>query len=62
MGLPSPAWYHCDLLRDEEGQRLAKRHDALSLRALREQGKQPSDLLAAFHTTGSFSGALDVRQ
>jgi len=44
LGVPSPAWYHCDLLRDEKGERLAKRHDALSLRRLREQGKQPQDL------------------
>jgi glutamyl/glutaminyl-tRNA synthetase len=62
LGVPAPAWYHCELLRDEQGQRLAKRHDALSLRTLREQGKQPADLVAAFHTTGSFSSALDVRQ
>ena len=27
LGLSSPAWYHCDLLRDERGQRLAKRHN-----------------------------------
>jgi len=44
LGVPSPAWYHCDLLRDEKGERLAKRHDALSLRRLREQGKQPQEL------------------
>ena len=53
LGVPSPAWYHCELLRDEQGQRLAKRHDALSLRTLREQGKQPQELLPAFHTSGS---------
>src|SRR6202789_378224 len=58
LGIPSPAWYHCELLRDEQGQRLAKRHDTLSLRTLREQGKQPAALLAAFHTSGSFSSAL----
>ena len=52
LGVPSPAWYHCDLLRDEKGERLAKRHDALSLRRLREQGKQPQELRSAFHTTG----------
>jgi glutamyl/glutaminyl-tRNA synthetase len=52
LGVPSPAWYHCDLLRDDQGQRLAKRHDALSLRGLREQGKQPEELLRAFHTSG----------
>lgn len=40
-----PAYYHCDLVRDEHGQRLAKRHDALSLRALREQGWSPEDVL-----------------
>jgi glutamyl/glutaminyl-tRNA synthetase len=48
LGLSSPAWYHCDLLLDERGQRLAKRHDALSLRTLRELGKRPDELL---HTT-----------
>ncbi len=52
LGLPSPAWYHCELLLDEQGQRLAKRHDALSLRRLREQGAQPHELVSAFHTTG----------
>jgi glutamyl/glutaminyl-tRNA synthetase len=62
LGLSSPAWYHCDLLRDEQGERLAKRHDALSLRRLREQGKQPHELRSAFHTTGRFSSAPDVRQ
>jgi len=52
LGVSSPAWYHCDLLRDEKGERLAKRHDALSLRSLRGQGKQPQELRSAFHTTG----------
>jgi glutamyl/glutaminyl-tRNA synthetase len=47
LGVPSPAWYHCDLMLDGQGQRLAKRHDALSLRRLREQGKQPQELLAS---------------
>jgi glutamyl/glutaminyl-tRNA synthetase len=45
LGLPVPAYYHCDLVRDEAGARLAKRHDALSLRALREQGHTPQDVL-----------------
>jgi glutamyl/glutaminyl-tRNA synthetase len=47
LGVPSPAWYHCDLMVDSQGQRLAKRHDALSLRRLREQGKQPQELVAS---------------
>lgn len=48
LELPSPAWYHCNLLLDTTGQRLAKRHDALSLRSLREQGKQPEELTRYF--------------
>jgi glutamyl-tRNA synthetase len=45
LGLPQPDYYHCELLRDELGVRLAKRHDALSLRALREQGCTPEQVL-----------------
>jgi glutamyl/glutaminyl-tRNA synthetase len=45
LGLPEPAWYHCPLILDEHGRRLAKRHDALSLRALRALGVKPEDLL-----------------
>jgi len=41
MGLEPPAFYHCPLLTDQAGQRLAKRNDALSLRTLREQGLAP---------------------
>ncbi len=38
LGLSVPQYYHCDLVRDEAGVRLAKRHDALSIRKLRELG------------------------
>jgi glutamyl/glutaminyl-tRNA synthetase len=38
LGFSIPDFYHCDLLRDEAGVRLAKRHDALSIRRLREMG------------------------
>jgi glutamyl-tRNA synthetase len=55
LGLSSPAWYHCDLMLDQQGQRLAKRHDALSLRSLREQGRKPEHLLAGMHITDRFS-------
>jgi glutamyl/glutaminyl-tRNA synthetase len=48
LSLPTPQYFHCDLLRDELGIRLAKRHDALSLRALREQGLTPAQVLARF--------------
>jgi glutamyl-tRNA synthetase len=44
LGLTPPDFFHCALMRDGNGQRLAKRHDALSLRALREQGNTPEQL------------------
>jgi glutamyl/glutaminyl-tRNA synthetase len=45
LDLATPAYYHCNLVRDESGVRLAKRHDALSLRTLREQGYAPQQVL-----------------
>ncbi|HTV05238.1 MAG TPA: tRNA glutamyl-Q(34) synthetase GluQRS [Acidobacteriaceae bacterium] len=44
LKLEPPAWYHCPLVTDSAGQRLAKRHDALSIRTLRAQGRTPQDL------------------
>lgn len=44
LGLPVPEFYHCALMVDGTGVRLAKRHDVLSLRALREQGQTPENL------------------
>ena len=38
LGLSIPDFYQCDLVRDEAGVRLAKRHDSLSIRNLRELG------------------------
>ncbi|HEX5233983.1 MAG TPA: tRNA glutamyl-Q(34) synthetase GluQRS [Silvibacterium sp.] len=46
LGLETPSWFHCELVADHKGERLAKRHDALSIRALREQGRQPGDLIS----------------
>lgn len=46
LGLPIPDFYHCDLVRDEAGVRLAKRHDALSVRKLRELGWTPEEVRA----------------
>ena len=45
LGLTLPEYYHCDLVRDEAGVRLAKRHDALSIRRLRELGYRPEQVL-----------------
>jgi glutamyl-tRNA synthetase len=38
LGYRQPEYFHCELIKDEAGQRLAKRHDALSLRALQARG------------------------
>src|SRR5207248_5283526 len=44
LGLKPPSFYHCPLMSDDTGARLAKRHDALSLRKLRESGGNPECL------------------
>jgi glutamyl-tRNA synthetase len=44
LGLTPPGFYHCPLWLDEAGVRLAKRHDALSLRTLRARGATPESL------------------
>jgi glutamyl-tRNA synthetase len=41
LGLNAPSFYHCPLMTDAWGVRLAKRHDSLSLRQLRIQGTTP---------------------
>ena len=46
LGLTPPGFYHCDLVVDERGTRLAKRHDALSIRQLRARGWTPAQVLA----------------
>ena len=48
LGLAAPAFYHCPLLTDEHGVRLAKRHEALSLRSLRDQGRSPENIRAGW--------------
>jgi glutamyl-tRNA synthetase len=49
LGYTAPAFYHCSLMVDKNGVRLAKRHDALSLRTLRESGKTPQEILKEFN-------------
>lgn len=46
LGLPTPFYGHHALIRDEAGQRLAKRADAASIRSLKEAGKTPQEVLA----------------
>jgi len=48
LGYSIPAYFHCPLLLDEKNIRLAKRHDALSLRNVREQGVKAEQLQTRF--------------
>ncbi|MFV0414833.1 MAG: glutamate--tRNA ligase family protein [Chthoniobacterales bacterium] len=45
LGASPPDFYHTPLLRDLDGQRLAKRNNALSLQALHNKGISPKNLL-----------------
>ena len=55
LGLATPAYFHTRLLRDECGVRLAKRHDALAIRTLREQGLTPGDVLTRIAAQASIA-------
>jgi len=46
LKLKAPRFYHTELITDSSGQRLAKRHDSLSLRELRNSGAEPKELRA----------------
>ncbi|WP_115936498.1 tRNA glutamyl-Q(34) synthetase GluQRS [Aestuariispira insulae] len=46
FGFPEPRYFHHPLLTDENGKRFAKRDKALTLKALREAGTDPSALRA----------------
>ena len=48
LGFRPPDFYHCPLVVDGGGVRLAKRHEALSLKTLREQGRMPEKLRASW--------------
>ena len=50
LGLKLPAFYHCALMNDENGVRLAKRHDALSLRTVRAKGVSPETWKQSWQT------------
>jgi glutamyl/glutaminyl-tRNA synthetase len=50
LGYQPPGFYHAPLLHDSSGVRLAKRHDALSLRAFRARGASPRALLDRVQT------------
>jgi len=46
LGLNVPDYHHHPMLKDETGERLAKRDNALTLRALRNAGKSAGDVRA----------------
>ncbi|HSY68189.1 MAG TPA: glutamate--tRNA ligase family protein, partial [Edaphobacter sp.] len=45
LNLPTPTYFHTHLLTDEQGIRLAKRHAALAIRTLRQQGLSPAEVI-----------------
>ena len=45
LGHSPPDYFHCELVRDAAGARLAKRHDGLSIRHLRESGMTAQTVL-----------------
>ena len=70
---PTPRWHHVPLVTDPNGQRLAKRTDALSLAALREAGVEPAELVGwaartsgwigpSRGTPGEFLGSFEASQ
>lgn len=60
LGYSMPAYFHCPLLRDEKNIRLAKRHDSLSLRTLRERGTAPAELRSKFVLEIAWNKALSA--
>jgi glutamyl-tRNA synthetase len=62
LGYVPPAFYHCPLVSDEHGIRLAKRHDALSLRTLRQEGVTSERVRESLRAEGvSLQAVLAIR-
>lgn len=64
LGWNPPRWFHVPLMRDEFGRRLAKRHQSLSLRTLRQNGTSPEALwhqhVASFLATDAFENSTSI--
>lgn len=45
LGYSPPAYYHCSLVADKSGARMAKRNDAAGIRHLRDSGWSPEQVL-----------------
>lgn len=61
LGVEPPRFYHCPLVRDAEGRRLAKRDAALSIRALREAGWTPEEVRKATNSARETAWRLPPR-
>ncbi len=59
LGYSPPLYAHIPLIADAQGTRLAKRHDSLSLRTLREAGVRPSTII---NWVAEISGLRDAPQ
>ncbi|HET8657198.1 MAG TPA: tRNA glutamyl-Q(34) synthetase GluQRS [Longimicrobiaceae bacterium] len=57
LGLEPPAWIHVPLLLGPDGERLAKRHGAVSLRELREGGVRPETVVGWLAATCGLADA-----
>lgn len=53
LELPEPVYLHHPLVRDEQGRRLAKRHDALAIATLRQAGLTAASVLARLADHGN---------
>lgn len=51
LELPVPIYHHHRLILDAHGKRLAKRDESLSLRAQRESGRSPDEVLCLLQTS-----------
>ena len=56
LGLPEPVYFHHELVLDEQGKRLAKRCDSLSIAAMRETGMSRAEVIASLPGTYDLAG------
>lgn len=54
LQLPVPEWWHHRLILDDDGKRMAKRDESLTLRALRDSGVTPDGVRARLSSAGGF--------
>ncbi len=45
LGVAAPGFFHCPLVKDDQGRRLAKRDKAMGLREMRARGVRPAELM-----------------